>query len=107
MLLGNAALARYPLFIAQGTDDKIWDAEMARRLVERLTLAGRAPEAHFFDGEGQVFQASARNREWALLIEFFERHLAIRVRDTRDCSGPNVGIASDLPVDTRAFGLNH
>ena len=73
------------LFIAQGTEDKIWDAEMARRLVERLTHAGRAPEAHFFEGEGHVFQAGARDREWALLVEFFERNLAVHPRDTRDC----------------------
>jgi fermentation-respiration switch protein FrsA (DUF1100 family) len=85
--LGGAALTRYPMFIAQGTEDKICDAEMARRLVERLTHGGRAPEAHFFDGEGHVFHASARNREWAPLVEFFERHLAVHPRDTKDCLG--------------------
>ena len=64
-----------PVFIAQGTDDKTWDAEMARRLVARMTEAGRPPEAHFFEGEDHVFRAPARNREWELMTEFFSRHL--------------------------------
>ena len=66
-----------PVFIAQGTDDEVWDAAMARRLVERMTEAGRAPEAHFFDGEGHAFSSVARNREWELLVRFFARHLAV------------------------------
>jgi dipeptidyl aminopeptidase/acylaminoacyl peptidase len=41
-----------------------------------MTDAGRAPEAHFFDGEDHVFSVAARNREWELLVRFFERHLA-------------------------------
>lgn len=64
-----------PIFIAQGTEDKTWRAEMAHRLVSRMTEAGRAPEAHFFAGEGHVFGVDARNREWELLVRFFERHL--------------------------------
>ena len=73
-LLGTA-LTRYPVFIGQGTDDQTWDAAMARRLVTRMTEAGRAPEAHFFEGEGHIFRAEARNREWALMTDFFSRHL--------------------------------
>lgn len=74
----GTALTRYPVFITQGTEDRTWDADMARRLVARLTDAGRAPEAHFFEGEGHVFRAEARNREWALMTDFFARHLARR-----------------------------
>jgi hypothetical protein len=77
-------LTRYPVFIAQGVEDKIWDAGMARRLVAQMTEAGRAPEAHFFEGEDHVFGASARNCEWALMLDFFERHLATDPADKRD-----------------------
>ena len=66
----------YPVFIAQGTDDRTWDAGMARRLVARLTENGCQPEAHFFGGEDHIFRAAARNREWELMLEFFGRHLA-------------------------------
>jgi acetyl esterase/lipase len=66
----------YPVFIAQGTRDEVWGDAMARRLVERLTKAGRPPEAHFFEGEGHNFGPDARNREWELVVEFFGRHLA-------------------------------
>ncbi len=50
---------------------------MVRRLITRLTEAGRAPEAHFFEGEGHIFRAEARNQEWALLLDFFERQLSL------------------------------
>ena len=69
---------RYPVFIAQGTEDKTWDASMARRLVARPIEHGCQPEAHFFEGEGHIFRAEARNREWVLLTDFFARHLAIK-----------------------------
>lgn len=65
-----------PVFIAQGTEDRTWGADMARRLVARMTEAGREPEAHFFEGEDHVFRSAARNREWELMTEFFGRHLA-------------------------------
>lgn len=65
-----------PVFIAQGTADQVWDADMARRLVARMTERGRAPEAHFFEGEGHTFRSEARNRGWELLVDFFARHLA-------------------------------
>ncbi|MGO9233270.1 MAG: alpha/beta hydrolase family protein [Methylocella sp.] len=63
--------------MAQGTEDRTSDAEMVRRLITRLTEAGRAPEAHFFEGEGHIFRAEARNQEWALLLDFFERQLSL------------------------------
>jgi acetyl esterase/lipase len=74
-LLGATA-ASYPVLISQGTEDEVWSADMARRLVVRMTDAGRPPEAHFFDGEGHVFRTDARNREWDLLFDFFDRHLS-------------------------------
>lgn len=82
-LLGTASTP-YPIFMTQGTEDQTWDAKMARRLVARLTQAGSAPEAHFFEGEGHIFRAAARDREWELLIAFFERHLAAKLRDPKD-----------------------
>ena len=66
----------YPVFIAQGTHDRTWDADMARRLVTRLIENGCPPEAHFFDGEDHIFRAAARNRELELMLGFFGRHLA-------------------------------
>jgi pimeloyl-ACP methyl ester carboxylesterase len=64
-----------PVFISQGTNDKVWGDRMARRLVERMAKAGRPPEAHFFEGEDHTFQAEAANREWCLMVDFFSRHL--------------------------------
>ena len=66
----------YPVFIAQGTEDRTWDAEMARRVVARLTEKGCPPEAHFFEGEGHIFRAEARTREWELMTKFFAKYLA-------------------------------
>ncbi len=74
-LLGTARHL-YPIFITQGTEDKTWDADMARRLAARLTETSRAPEAHFFEGEDHIFRAAARTREWGLMADFFSRHLA-------------------------------
>lgn len=65
----------YPVFIAQGTDDRTWDAGMARRLVARMNEHGCPPEAHFFEGEGHTFRASARMQEWELMTRFFTQHL--------------------------------
>lgn len=74
-LLGAAAFP-CPVFIAQGTRDNVWGDEMARRLVARMTEAGGAPEAHFFEGEDHTFGAEGRNLEGSLVIDFFSRHLA-------------------------------
>jgi len=65
----------YPVFIAQGTEDKTWGADMARRLAARMTKAGHPPETRFFDGEDHMLRAAARNREWELMVDFFSRHL--------------------------------
>lgn len=64
------------MFIAQGTEDRTWGADMARRLAARMTEAGYPPEAHFFEGEDHIFRAAARNQEWELMVDFFGRHLA-------------------------------
>lgn len=66
----------YPVFIAQGTNDNVWGDEMARRLVARMTDAGKPPEVHFFEGEDHTFRTEARNREWELMLGFLSRHLA-------------------------------
>lgn len=65
----------YPVFIVQGTEDKIWGASMGRVLAARMTENGCPPEAHFFEGEDHTFRAAARNREWELMVEFFGRCL--------------------------------
>lgn len=65
----------YPVFITQGTDDRTWDADMARRLEARMSDNGCPPEAHFFEGEGHIFRAPARTREWELMTRFFAKHL--------------------------------
>jgi acetyl esterase/lipase len=72
----GVGLHAFPVFVAQGTADEVWDAELARRLVARMTEAGRSPDAHFFEGEGHTFRAPARNRLWELMTDFFSRHLA-------------------------------
>ena len=53
----------------------MWDQSLARRLVERMSQSGQAVEAHFFEGEGHTFGATAHNREWELMLDFFGRHL--------------------------------
>jgi dipeptidyl aminopeptidase/acylaminoacyl peptidase len=64
-----------PIFVTQGEADQVWSAEMAHRLVARLTAAGRAPEAHFFEGEDHVLRSPANDQAFALLVAFFSRHL--------------------------------
>lgn len=65
-----------PVFIAVGTADRVWGSEMTRALVDRMTMAGHPPEAHFFEGEDHIFAADAHNREWELLTAFLSRHLS-------------------------------
>jgi acetyl esterase/lipase len=67
---------RYPVFVTQGTEDKIWSADMAHVLAARMAKNGCPPEMHFFEGEGHIFGAPARNLEWELMVAFFCRHLA-------------------------------
>lgn len=69
-------LLPFPVFVAQGTEDRTWDADMARSLVTRMTENGCPPEAHFFEGEGHIFRAAARNWEWELMVEFFSKYLS-------------------------------
>lgn len=70
------AVVPYPVFIAQGTDDWTWGADMARRLVACLTENQCPPEAHFFEGEDHFFRAATRNLECELMAAFFAKHLA-------------------------------
>lgn len=66
----------YPVFIAQGTEERTWDADMTRVLVARMAENGCPPEAHFFEDEDHIFRAAARNKEWELMVEFFGKYLA-------------------------------
>ena len=79
----------YPVFIAQGTKDMTWNAEMARVLSDRMAAHGCRPETHFFEDEGHIFRAPARNREWQLMVDFFGKHLAANIHgaSTNNCSG--------------------
>ncbi len=72
------AAERYPgpIFLTQGEADQVWGAEMAHRLVARLTAAGRPPEAHFFEGEGHVLRSPANDAAFALRLAFFIRNLS-------------------------------
>jgi dipeptidyl aminopeptidase/acylaminoacyl peptidase len=65
-----------PLFISHGTQDKVWSAEMTRRLSERLISHGRKAEVHLYEGEDHGFSSDGENHHYELLTEFFERHLA-------------------------------
>jgi acetyl esterase/lipase len=65
-----------PIFLTQGEADKVWNAEMAHRLVARLTAAGRPPEAHFFDGEDHVLRCPANDEAFAMRLAFFVRTLS-------------------------------
>jgi acetyl esterase/lipase len=65
-----------PIFLTQGEADQVWSAEMAHRLVARLTAAGRPPEAHFFDGEDHVLRCPANDEAFARRLAFFVRTLS-------------------------------
>jgi len=65
-----------PLFISHGTRDTMWSAEMTRRLSERLISHGRSPEVHLYEGADHGFDSDGENRHYALLLDFFARHLA-------------------------------
>lgn len=76
----SLASERYPgpIFLTQGETDEVWGAEMAHRLVARMTAADRAPEAHFFQGEGHVFRSPANDESFGALVAFFTRTLSAR-----------------------------
>jgi len=65
-----------PLFISHGTQDKVWSAEMTRRLSERLISHGREVEVHLYDEADHGFSSDGEDRHYELLIDFFRRHLA-------------------------------
>jgi dienelactone hydrolase len=71
------AIERYegPLFLSHGTDDKVWDAAMTRRLEARLRAAGRTPEVHYYEGQDHIPGSAAENEHHARLIGFFSRWL--------------------------------
>ncbi len=53
----------YPVFVTQGTDDTTWDAGHGPDgWWHAWSESGCPAEAHFFEGEGHIFRAPARNR---------------------------------------------
>jgi len=69
-----------PLLLCHGTEDKVWSAEMTRRLDRRLRQAGRSPETHLYQGEGHSLSAEAENAHLGHLIDFFCRHAGAGAR---------------------------
>ncbi len=65
-----------PLFISHGTEDKVWDVAMTRRLEERLRATGRDTEIHYYDGEDHILTSDAENENMERLLAFFGRHLS-------------------------------
>lgn len=65
-----------PLFLSHGTADKVWSADMTRRLADRLHANGRKPEVHFYEGQDHIPGSAAENDHHERLVAFFERSLA-------------------------------
>ena len=65
-----------PLFLSHGTADRVWSAEMTRRLETRLLAAGRRPEVHYYEGQDHISDSAGENEHHAKLIGFLRRHLA-------------------------------
>lgn len=66
-----------PLLLSHGTEDKVWDVAMTRRLEARVKAAGRQPEVLYLEGEGHVSSGEAENRYHDHLLAFFRRHLMV------------------------------
>ena len=64
-----------PLFLSHGTADRVWSADMTRRLEARLRAHGRSPEVHLHEGQDHGFDCEHLNRHTGLLLAFFGRHL--------------------------------
>ncbi|MGF1476374.1 MAG: alpha/beta hydrolase family protein [Geminicoccaceae bacterium] len=61
------------LLLTAGTEDKVWDVAMTRRLEARLRDAGREPEVHYYRGEGHILVAEGQNHHNRILLAFLER----------------------------------
>lgn len=64
-----------PLFLSHGTADRVWSADMTRRLARRLERNGRSPEVHLYEGQDHTPGSDAENRHFELLLAFLDRHL--------------------------------
>ena len=49
---------------------------MTRRLDARLRAHGRAPEVHWYEGQGHGAWGETANLHWEQVIGFFRRHLS-------------------------------
>lgn len=67
-----------PIFLTHGDSDAVWSVDTTRRLEQRLVDAGRAPETHYFAGEGHSLRSEAENRFNELLLDFLDRSLSDR-----------------------------
>ena len=65
-----------PLFLSHGTADRVWSADMTRRLAARLQGNGRTPEVHFYEGQDHIPGSAAENDHHERLLGFFERTLS-------------------------------
>ena len=63
------------VFIVHGEKDRVWSADMSRRIQKTLETAGKKAETHFFAGEGHIFKNEARFQERRQLLQFLSRSL--------------------------------
>lgn len=63
------------VFIVHGEQDRVWPADMSRRIQKTLEKAGKKVEAHFVPGEGHIFKPDARFQEREWLLQFLSRTL--------------------------------
>lgn len=62
-----------PLFVSHGENDRVWSADMTRRLEARRKAAGREVEAHYFADEDHSLRSQAENEFNRLLLRFLRR----------------------------------
>jgi dienelactone hydrolase len=60
-----------PVLLTHGGADRLWSADMTRRLSARLIEAGRPPALRIYDNEGHRLCAVATNGHLRNLVEFF------------------------------------
>lgn len=66
---------RGPLFLSHGTQDKVWDVAMTRRLEARLLANDREPQVHYYEGQDHVGDGAGENMHHEKLLSFFDEHL--------------------------------
>lgn len=64
------------VYLSHGTEDRMWSAQMTRRLEERLRAHGRAPEVHHLAGQDHVPLGDDANAHHRRLLDFFGRTLS-------------------------------